>query len=308
MKKTVILILFILPIFLLITIAFAGKILSLYQTIPVEKIQFVDALNTPYEMDDTFELNIGDKKNTTIRIFPDLASDKEVTYTSSNEEICTVDQNGAILGVSYGSTQVIVTTHDGNKQAFLTVIVTADKVQGVSLPFSELTMSLGDTFTLKPTVELPYAVNKNVLFSSDNEFIVKIDAKGKMEAKGPGTAKITVVTVDGGFSASCQVTVVMGTPALAFDFTGADFITVLSSGVHVTTQEQIDLKDYVVFNPELVKEEDIIFRIKSNSSICTLEDGVLTLLKKGPVTVEIYVGDKDNPTYQKEVIITLPLQ
>ena len=123
MKKTIILILAVLPIFLVITIAVAGKILSFYQYIPVERVQFIDILNNPYEADDLFELNMGDKKSTLIRIFPELASNKEVTYKSSDENVCTVDQQGNILGVHYGSAQVTVTTRDSNKVATLNVLV-----------------------------------------------------------------------------------------------------------------------------------------------------------------------------------------
>ena len=44
------------------------------------------------------------------------------------------------------------------------------------------------------------------------------------------------------------------------------------------------------------------------SGKCTLEDGVLTLLVKGPITVIAYVGDYENPTYQAKLKITIPLQ
>ena len=48
MKKTILLILAVLPIVLLVVIAFAGQILSIYQHIPVERVEFVDRFNSAY--------------------------------------------------------------------------------------------------------------------------------------------------------------------------------------------------------------------------------------------------------------------
>ena len=96
MKKTILLILAILPIVLLVVIAFAGQILSIYQHIPVERVAFVDRYNNEYKDNHTFTLEQGDSKATTIAIYPELASNKKVTYQSSNEAICTIDDKGVI--------------------------------------------------------------------------------------------------------------------------------------------------------------------------------------------------------------------
>ena len=228
MKKTVIIILIVLPIFLLITIAFAGRILAMYQHIPVEKVQFIDPLNNVYDPtnpDHTIEIELGDTHQTSIRIYPELASNKAVTYTSSNEEVCVVDEDGLLTGLSLGSVVVTVTTHDGNKTAIINVTVKADKVQGIKLPVSSMTMKVGETYTLVPKVELDSALDKTVTYISNNETVLSIDQTGEMEALMPGTAEIIVVTNDGNFSASCTVTVIQGKLSIAFDFTNSTPIT-----------------------------------------------------------------------------------
>jgi hypothetical protein len=301
MKKTVILILAILPIVLLITIAFAGRILALYQHIPVEKVEFVDQLNNPYDVNDIFEINVGDEKLTAICIYPELANDKEVSYSSSNEEICTVDEKGKLTGVSVGSARITVTTHDGNKTAYLNVLVKADKVIGVDLPIAELTLTVGDGFTLVPTVNLPQAKDKRVMWGSDNEAVVTIDQNGNVVAHMEGTAIITVETFDGGYTDSCIVTVVAGTPPLAFDFSSASWISQPAS-VYLSTQAEINLSDFVVFDETLIQANQIQFKVVSSSGkegeLFTLSEGVLTLLKQGVVEIKAYVGDKDAPTYE----------
>ena len=311
MKKTVIIILIVLPIFLLITIAFAGRILAMYQHIPVEKVQFIDPLNNVYDPtnpDHTIEIELGDTHQTSIRIYPELASNKAVTYTSSNEEVCVVDEDGLLTGLSLGSVVVTVTTHDGNKTAIINVTVKADKVQGIKLPVSSMTMKVGETYTLVPKVELDSALDKTVTYISNNETVLSIDQTGEMEALMPGTAEIIVVTNDGNFSASCTVTVIQGKLPIAFDFTNSTTIT-KQNDLFVTTENVVNLWDYIVVDDELVDITEVkLVAIGVESGKCTLEDGVLTLLVKGPITVIAYVGDYENPTYQAKLKITIPLQ
>ncbi|QAY66567.1 Ig-like domain-containing protein [Paenibacillus protaetiae] len=81
-------------------------------------------------------------------------------------------------------------------------------VTGVGLDKSEFTMTLGDDpYVLTATVAPANATNKNVTWSSDAESVATVDASGHVTAVAPGTAKITVTTDDGGFTASATVTV-----------------------------------------------------------------------------------------------------
>ena len=306
MKKTVIIILFILPIFLLVTIAFAGRILSQFQHISVTKVEFIDEFGTPYEYNNpehVIELQIGEYAQTIVSVKPVEASDKNVEYSSSAPEICEVDANGELYGVSYGRADITVITHDGNKKAVIKVFVKADKVQGITLPQNKISLVVGETFELKPTVELPSAKDKRVTYISDNPAVARVDAKGKITAKGPGTATIIATTVDGEYKASCKVTVEYGELSLFFDFSSADFIT-QDEDIYNTTQRVIDLKNYIRFNDALIKAEDIRFRIQSGGSRGTLEDGVLTLNidSFGSINIIAYV---ENTSYTAEAKFSL---
>ncbi len=95
-------------------------------------------------------------------------------------------------------------------------------VKGVSLNSSELEMAKGETFTLKATVSPSTAANKSVTFSSTNEAVATVTAKGLVKAVGKGEATITVATVEGGFKASCNVTVTANSYKVILDGNGAD--------------------------------------------------------------------------------------
>ena len=82
-------------------------------------------------------------------------------------------------------------------------------VTGVSLDKTDMKMKVGMTKQLTATVyPKKDKVNKEVTWSSGNSGVVKVDDNGLLTAVAPGTAKITVTTKDGGFTAECVVTVI----------------------------------------------------------------------------------------------------
>lgn len=81
-------------------------------------------------------------------------------------------------------------------------------VTGVTLTPSTLDLDLNGTKTgtLTPTVAPTNATNKNVTWSSSNEAVATV-SNGVVTAVAAGTATITVKTNDGGYTATCEVTV-----------------------------------------------------------------------------------------------------
>ncbi|NLY43025.1 MAG: hypothetical protein GX066_03435, partial [Clostridiaceae bacterium] len=80
-------------------------------------------------------------------------------------------------------------------------------VTGVSLDKEEATLTIGEILQLTATVEPENATNKAVTWSSSNESVATVDQNGIVTAVGAGTAIITVTTVEGGFTATCTITV-----------------------------------------------------------------------------------------------------
>ena len=80
-------------------------------------------------------------------------------------------------------------------------------VTSVSLNKSTLDIKVGETATLRATINPTNATNKNVTWESNNTQIATVDTAGKVTAIKEGTAKITVKTKDGNHTATCIVTV-----------------------------------------------------------------------------------------------------
>ena len=80
-------------------------------------------------------------------------------------------------------------------------------VTGVALDKTKLTLAVGGSGTLTATVSPENATNKGVKWASSNTSVATVDANGKVKGVKPGTATITVTTDDGGYTATCKVTV-----------------------------------------------------------------------------------------------------
>ncbi len=300
MKKTVIIILAVLPIVLLITIAFAGRIFSLYNHVSVEKVTFIDENGEEFDSDFLFSVNVGETKSTSIQIYPELASNKSVSYTSQNESVCTVDANGNVTGVSIGTSTILVKTVDGSKTALLGIKVTAEKVSGVSFPTAELELIPGASHSLTAIVEPYTALNKNVTYTSSDPSVATVNASGKVTAVSVGTATITATTHDGGFTATCTVTVKEGEPLIRFDFTGAEGIT--QSGVgYVVTVDELDLTPYIRVLADDITISDVKFRILNGAEIASLNGNVLSFNSSGVVILLAYSGADDAPEHPIEL-------
>ena len=306
MKKTVIIILAILPIFLVITISFAGRILSLYQHISVEKVMFVDENTKEYEKGFVFVINIGEEKQTFVRVLPDLASNKKVTYTSDNEEVCSVNSEGKVKGISFGTATISVKTEEGSKKAMLFVNVTQDRVSGITLSHSQIELVVGSEIPLKIDIEPASATNKNVEYYSSDLTVADVDANGRVRALKEGQAIITVRTKDGGYTASCRVICKAGVPAISFNLPENENIIKIGDGYEIKLKE-INLLNYLEIDEKKIKIESVILEIQFGNNV-TLSNGVLTIEegKARIVTIVAYVGDKENPTYQTTIMLKIP--
>lgn len=158
---------------------------------------------------DTLEIKQGNTAKLTATVLPSDATDKQVTWSSSNESVATVD-NGLISALLPGETTITATTVDGGHTASCLVKVNENvDVTGVSLNYESYKLEKGDTVQLVATVYPLNAGNKEVKWSvSRGSTYVGVDANGLVTAKKVGTGTIRVTTSESGFSKTCSITVV----------------------------------------------------------------------------------------------------
>lgn len=160
------------------------------------------------------------------RLIPDNAMYASMEWSSSNPVI-SVDQNGVCKPTKNQACASIITftaiDYIGNKVSDSVVVSFANTpATGVELNKTEITDALiYNTGKIEATVlPKPFGVVggasiEDVAWFSSNEKVVTVDQNGNLTYVGAGTAEISVVTVDGGFTARCQVTVSVNKTMLA---------------------------------------------------------------------------------------------
>lgn len=154
-------------------------------------------------------LDVNDTEKLTATVNPNDATNKTVTWKSDKPEIVEVDSNGNVT-VKAAGTATITATADG-KSASCKVTVngqtTTVPVQSVGLNTNKVELSVGEENKLVATVTPEAAANRDVTWNSSKPAVATVDSTGKVVAQAPGTTTITVTTVDGNKTATCEVTV-----------------------------------------------------------------------------------------------------
>ena len=158
----------------------------------------------------TISIVAGQTEQLTATVQPANADDTSVSWSSSDTNVATVDQNGNISALAEGQATITVTTTDGSKTATCTVTVTAPPtpkdVTGIGLSETTATVYVGATKSLTVNYT-PADANQGlgITWTSSNENIATV-ADGVVTGVAAGTATITA-TSTGGFTATCNVTV-----------------------------------------------------------------------------------------------------
>ncbi|MGE7120732.1 Ig-like domain-containing protein [Peribacillus sp. NPDC046944] len=233
---------------------------------------------------DTLYMNIKDKdERLTETIKPSNATNKQVTWTSSNTKVAKVSGSGVVHSVSAGSTTITVTTKDGNFKARTTVIVSDPNiaVKGVSLNPNSLKLNINDkdaplTATIKPS----NATNKNVTWTSSNPSVATVSSSGLVHPVKPGTATITVTTQDGNFKDKVTVTVCDPVIAVSSVYLNPKIVTLTVDGEDATLKATI--------KPSNATNQELIW-LSFNPKVATISsDGVVHAISPGVAIVKVF--------------------
>lgn len=158
---------------------------------------------------------VGDTIQLTATLEPTNATITEVTWSSSNTFIATVNSSGLVTAVSAGSATITVRTTDGGYTDTCAITITGTvAVSSVILNKTTATVRLGTTTQLVATVLPANATNKAVTWSSSDTSKATVNTSGLVTASATntGSATITVTTTDGGKTATCALTVIISIP------------------------------------------------------------------------------------------------
>ncbi len=235
--------------------------------VPVESIELLNS---------TLLMRVGHTAEPFPVIKPENATDTRLSWTSSDAEIASVDENGVVTALKVGVCTVTVTSANG-KVATCEVTVVPDFVDVSSIEVipSELTLTDGDNYTLKATIQPYYASDQTVTWKSSDISVAIVSEEGVVTALKPGECLI-YASASNGLTASCHLTVtpIEGEPE-SISLTNAELLMYVGD-----TAEIIPL-----IRPENALHKDVTWT-SADEEIATVDDkGVVTAKKVGQTVI-----------------------
>ena len=217
------------------------------------------------------ELTEGNEITLTATVKPDNATNKGVSWSSSDPTVASVSE-GKVTALKPGKATITVKTDDGGKTATCEVTVNAKvyPVESVSLDLTSAELTEGNEITLTATVKPDNATNKGVSWSSSDPTVASV-SEGKVTALKPGKATITVKTDDSGRTATCEVTVnakVYPVESVSLDL----------SYIEIEAGNEITITATVY--PSYATNQNLIWT-SSDSSVAAVSKGKIKALKAG---------------------------
>ena len=242
------------------------------------------------------EVVVGQTISLSVNYTPETASIKQVTWSTDNANLATINASGVLSGVAAGSVTVTASVKSGY-MTFITaqhqVAVKAStpsggdevRVTGVSLNKGSLALKVDDTETLVATISPSNATNKGVTWSSSNTSVATV-ANGVVTARAVGNATITATTADGGFTASCTVTVsAKDTPVEVIPVKG---VTLNKETLTLNIGDSETL--IATVNPINATNKKVSWSC-SNEDVAYVENGEVTAVSAGKATITVTTED-----------------
>ena len=144
----------------------------------------------------------------TTKIYPNNATNKGITWSSSDEKIATVDEKGKVKAIKKGNVTITATAKDGSNTKANCIVTIVQPVTGITMSPKKVTLTEGKYKTLKAIIAPSNASNKNIKWESSNSKVATVNQNGKVKAIKEGKATITATAKDGsGIKAKCIVKV-----------------------------------------------------------------------------------------------------
>lgn len=211
---------------------------------------------------------------------PGNATNKKVTWSSSNAKIASVTSKGVVSGLRGGVAVITAVSEDGGHVA--TCIVTVKQaVTSITLNKSSYTLGIGKTIALKATVKSTYSSTQKLKWTSSNVKIATVNSKGVVTGKKIGTVTIKCSATDSsGEYATCKIRVVRQATKITLNKTTIKMLVGATTKIKATV------------SPSNASYKTVTWST-SDSKVASIDsNGNITALSVG--SCKIYAKAKDN--------------
>nr|WP_243167826.1 leucine-rich repeat protein [Anaerocolumna cellulosilytica] len=199
----------------------------------------------------------------------------KVVWSSSDPQVVSVDADGIIRGLAAG--EAVITAAMGNYLETCKIIVGGAVVNPTSIQFpsSRQDMIKGDSARLSVNFTPAETTNRAIKWTSSDNSVIIVD-NGRIYAKNSGTATITAVSATG--SVECKITVRNPLKEIYSDYN------------EVTLNQGEKKKIAISYDPMDTTDDKTISWSIEDSTIASIEHGVITAVKPGNTKVTAVVG------------------
>lgn len=245
----------------------------------------LDYTDVTLKINDTFRLSVA--------VTPDDATDKSVTWSSSNNDVVKVDETGLITAVGSGNATIIVQSVDSGVIDVCNVSV-YQPVEQVKMNTNTMSVRKGTVFWLNAVALPENAINKTIEWSSSDTSIATVDDSGMVTTLQPGECTIIATSKDTGVTDKCTVVVLEPVTGIYLNapeatiYTGEKFVI-------IPTVEPVDADNksvtYLSSDPSVatVDSNGIVTGVSGGSAIILVTTSERGLVASMKITVYEFV-------------------
>lgn len=231
-------------------------------------------------------------------ISPSNATNKDVTWHSSNTDIATISQSGQITAKKLGTTTITVSTSSGYRTTCRVTVIDTVPLKGININKTNITIKEKSTDSLSITYNPSNATNKNVTWRSSNTNVATVNSSGKVTGITPGTATITAVSNDSGHVATCKVTV----EALSKKVSS---ISLNKKELNLIIDEEETLK--ATITPDYAENKNVTWE-SGDKKIANVENGIVKAISPGTTEIKVISEDGEKEAICKITVTAPPVK
>ena len=214
-----------------------------------------------------------------------------ITWTSSNDNVVQVNQQGLVTGISNGLATVTAKTENGCTAQCR--IVVGASIAGINLAPSNSAIEIEEKLQINATIE-PNTSEETLIWVSSNSKVATVDQNGLVTGKSHGTVTITATGRDSMVANSVKVTVQTAPKSISLNIT------------EKTIDLSTDAKSFQLIGTISPSTANVYLDLKwtsSDESVAKVDDnGRVTALKNGVATITVSTGNKKTATCKVKVV------
>ena len=245
-------------------------------------------------------MNTGEEFQLQCAVTPANADNKDVIWSSSNDEIASVDQSGKVKALKRGQVKIVATSKDDNSISDVCELTITQLATAIELNVHKARLAIGKTIYLHAYVSPQDVNNDKVSWESSDYNVAQVFYyNGEVTAIGRygyrGTVNIIAKTCDGSnLSDTCEITVWQPVESVSLD----------KHECSMKVGETTTLRTSIL--PNDADNKDLVWT-SSNESVATVENGVVTAHAGGKARVRVEPADGSDHFDDCEITVFQPV-